>query len=67
MSQCENGWWTTPELSEKSSLDAGTIEETITLLLHHDVMVKDEEKGTRFASELMRRWVARKEDNNKKD
>jgi len=37
--------------------ETGNVEETLKLLHRHDVIVEDE-SGVRFASELMRRWVA---------
>jgi hypothetical protein len=40
-----------------SFAESGTTEKTIELLLRHDVII-EEENGYRFASELMRRWVA---------
>jgi hypothetical protein len=55
MSTGENTPRTRKELAAASHQDE-QVERAIELLLRHDVIVEDE-KGLRFANELMRRWV----------
>ncbi|MFQ6059491.1 MAG: ATP-binding protein, partial [Anaerolineae bacterium] len=49
--------WSADELGTASGLAPEAVESAIELLDRHDV-VSDTEDGVRFASELMRRWVA---------
>jgi hypothetical protein len=65
MAQRKEGAWTRTELADIVKKNPGfanvdTLNETLKKLREHDVVVKDE-KGVQFASELMRRWVAQRE------
>ena len=56
MASRENAWGQ-EELAAASGEE--DLESTLDLLRRHDVIVEEEGEGFRFASELMRRWVAR--------
>ena len=49
--------WTRVELAAECAVEEAQLDEALWLLGQHDVIVEDE-RGVRFASELMRRWVA---------
>lgn len=49
--------WTRVDLEAECALGKTDLDEALRLLGQHDVIV-EEERGVRFASELMRRWVA---------
>jgi hypothetical protein len=56
MASRENAWGQ-EELA--AAVGEKDLEATLRLLRRHDVIIEEEGKGLRFASELMRRWVAR--------
>ena len=49
--------WTSAELAAATGQPQGQVDDVLKLLRRHDVIV-EEGHGVRFASELMRRWVA---------